>query len=139
MEASFPSFTSHPLMKLFPAHIREGANCEAMFSLLKATQDFCLEGLCWAQESCLTSPVKAGEECSVRRAGGLNSGRFLLSLNSYMKFNCLSEYFCSFMIKYIYIFLALIPDCHACRQHHIGDVMWELKLEPACTNIHSLT
>jgi len=49
-------------MKLFPTHIREGANCGAMFSLLKATQDFCLEGLCWAKESCLTSPVKAACE-----------------------------------------------------------------------------
>lgn len=41
MEASFPFFTLQPLMKLFPTHIREGANCGALFSLLKATQDFC--------------------------------------------------------------------------------------------------
>lgn len=104
MEASFPSFTLHPLMKLFPSHTREGTNCGAMFSLVRATQDFCLEGLCWAQESCLPSPEKAGGECSVKRTDSLNSGRFFLSLNSSMKFNCLSEYLCSFMIKYIYIF-----------------------------------
>lgn len=104
MEASFPSFTLHPFMKLFPSHMREGTNCGTMFSLIRATQDFCLEGLCWAQESCLTSPEKAGGECSVKRADSLNSGRFFLSLNSSMKFNCLSGYLCSFMIKYIYIF-----------------------------------
>lgn len=73
MEASFPFFTLHLLLKLFQTHVRERASCGAVFSLLKAAQGFCLEGLCWAQESCLISPA---EERSVRRAGSWNSWRF---------------------------------------------------------------
>lgn len=73
-----------------------------LFSLCEAPQAFSLQGLLCAQESCLTAPMKAGQECSVRRAYSLNRGRFLLSLSSYMECNCLSEYFCSFMMKYIY-------------------------------------
>lgn len=73
MGASFPFFILHPLLKLFPTHLREGASRGAVFWLLKVTQGFCPEGLCWAQESCLISPA---EECSVWRAGSWNSERF---------------------------------------------------------------
>lgn len=81
MEASFPFFSFYPMMKLFPAHTGERANHEAMFSLLQATQDFSF----WAQRSCCTSSVAAGQEGSGSRAESLNSGRFFLSLNSYVK------------------------------------------------------
>lgn len=81
MDASFSFFTSHPMMKLFPAHTGEGANHKAMFALLKATQDFAF----WAQKSYCTSPVEAGQEGSGSNAKSLNSGRLFLSLNSYVK------------------------------------------------------
>lgn len=54
MDTSFFFFTFHPMMKLFPAYTGEGANHEAMFSLLKATQDFSF----WAQKDLLNFPCE---------------------------------------------------------------------------------
>lgn len=100
MEASFPSFTLHPLMKLFPSHIREGTNCGAMFSLVRATQDFCLEGLCWAQESCLHLRRLEGNAQSKEQTVWIVEDSFCHWTHLWnLSFNL-----CSFMIKYIYIF-----------------------------------
>lgn len=84
VDTSFPFFTFHPRMKLFPAHIGEGENHEAMFSLLKATQDFCF----WAQKSCCTSPVEPAQEGL--RAESMNRGRFY---HWTLMWNCCSEFF----------------------------------------------